>query len=116
MGRHKYYKYMIDNHGDQTRIAGAMWILHFNRASYRDVSQIMYGLGLQCNGIAIIEGYIPFFDKQDGHINALDMPDFDLRTDNHSEPLICITSSIKVNACSPGMVVGIGTGAYKVLL
>ena len=79
MAGYKYFKFMVDNDGDSTRIAKAMRRLDVNLASDLNVSSIMYGLRYHyASGKAILEGGIHFFDYHDGHQLAIDMPEFAL--------------------------------------
>ena len=79
MTGYKYFKFMVDNDGDPTRIAKAMKRLDVNLASDLDVSLIMYGLRFhRASGKAILEGCVHFYDDYDGYELALDMPEFNL--------------------------------------
>ena len=79
MVEYKYFKFMVDNGGDPSRIANAMRRLDVNLASDLNVSSIMYGLRFHhASGKAILEGGIHFFDYHDGYQLAVDMPEFTL--------------------------------------
>ena len=69
MAGYKYFKFMVDNDGDPTRIAKAMKRLDVNLASELDVSLIMYGLRFHhASGKAILEGCVHFYDEHDGNM------------------------------------------------
>ena len=71
---YKYVKFMIDNASKSTKIANAMRRQDVNMASDRGVSKTLYGLKNHCNDKAAFKQWIHFFDRQDRHIVAVDMP------------------------------------------
>ena len=78
MTMHKYFTFYIDNNGAPNKIANAMRTLDVHMASDEDVSRIFYGLRRHNGGKVVIEGYMHFYDRQEGHMVAIDMLGFHL--------------------------------------
>ena len=100
MSEYKYFKFLVNNDGDPTKIARAMRRLNINLASDENVSSIMYGLRFHhASGKAILEGCIHFVDYHDGYELAADMPDFALWGSTYHESNI-IHQHLRFHPCT----------------